>query len=65
MKILQICWTTLENKITFWKKWPSRLRVKDIDKTDSQPQKEQQSATHVDTVLGVQFEWNMVHYCHW
>ena len=28
MKILHFCWTTLENKITFWKKWPSRLRVK-------------------------------------
>ena len=39
--------------------------IKGIDKTDSQPQKEQQSPTHVDTVLGVQFEWNMVHYCNW
>ena len=28
MKILHFGWTTLENKITFWKKWPSRLRVK-------------------------------------
>ena len=27
MKILQICWTTFGNKITYWKKWPSRLRV--------------------------------------
>ena len=28
MKILHFCWTTLGNKITYWKKWPSRLRVK-------------------------------------
>ena len=27
MKILHFCWTTLGNKITYWKKWPSRLRV--------------------------------------
>ena len=27
MKILHFCWTTLETEITFWKKWPSRLRV--------------------------------------
>ena len=25
--VLHIWWTTLENKITFWKIWPSRLRV--------------------------------------
>ena len=30
MKILQICWTTFGNKIKYWKKWPSRLRVKDL-----------------------------------
>ena len=29
MKILHFCWTTFGNKITHWKKWPSRLRVKD------------------------------------
>ena len=28
MKILHLWWTTLENNITFWKIWPSRLRVK-------------------------------------
>ena len=28
MKILHVCRTTLENKITFLKKCPSRLRVK-------------------------------------
>ena len=28
MKILDFCWTTFRNKITYWKKWPSRLRVK-------------------------------------
>ena len=28
MKILHIRWTASENEITFWKKWPSRLRVK-------------------------------------
>ena len=27
MKILHFCWTTLGNKITYWKKWPSCLRV--------------------------------------
>ena len=27
IKILHLWYTTLENKITFWKKWPSRLRV--------------------------------------
>ena len=27
IKKLHLWWTTLENKITFWKKWPSRLRV--------------------------------------
>ena len=28
MKILDFCWTTFGNKITYWKKWLSRLRVK-------------------------------------
>ena len=28
IKILHIRWTASENEITFWKKWPSRLRVK-------------------------------------
>ena len=28
MKILHFCWTTFGNEITYWKKWPSRLRVK-------------------------------------
>ena len=28
IKILLIRWTASENEITFWKKWPSRLRVK-------------------------------------
>ena len=32
MKILHFCWTTFGNKITYWKKWPSRLRVKLIFK---------------------------------
>ena len=27
-KILHICWTTFGNKIVYWKKWPSSLRVK-------------------------------------
>ena len=27
IKILHLCCTRLENKITFWKRWPSRLRV--------------------------------------
>ena len=27
-KTLHLWWTTLANKIMFWKKWPSRLRVK-------------------------------------
>ena len=27
MKILHLYWTTFGNKITYWKKWPSRLRV--------------------------------------
>ena len=25
--VLHFCWTTFRNKITYWKKWPSRLRV--------------------------------------
>ena len=29
MKIIHLCWTTFGNKIRYWKKWPSRLRVKD------------------------------------
>ena len=28
IKILHIRWTASENEITFWKKWPSHLRVK-------------------------------------
>ena len=28
MKIWHLCWTTFGNKIRYWKKWPSRLRVK-------------------------------------
>ena len=28
IKILHIKWTASENEITFWKKWPSHLRVK-------------------------------------
>ena len=28
MKILDFCWTTFRNKIIYWKKRPSRLRVK-------------------------------------
>ena len=27
IKLLHIRWTASENEITFWKKWPSRLRV--------------------------------------
>ena len=30
MKILQICWTIFGNKIKYWKKGPSRLRVKSL-----------------------------------
>ena len=30
MKILHFCWTTFGNKITYWKKLPSRLRVNDL-----------------------------------
>ena len=30
LKILHIRWTASENEITFWKKWPSHLRVKMI-----------------------------------
>ena len=30
MKILHLCWTTFGNKIRYWKKWPSRLRVKGL-----------------------------------
>ena len=35
IRILHSWWTTLENKITFWKKWPSRLRVKEFIDTFS------------------------------
>ena len=32
LMILHFCWTIFGNKITYWKKWPSRLRVKLIFK---------------------------------
>ena len=41
-KILHIWCTTLENKISFWKKWRSRLRVK----SDRSPDVCKQNSTH-------------------
>ena len=46
MKILHLCWTTFGKKITYWKRWPSRLRVNTL-------RSEQHGGTHADICLNV------------